>query len=418
MTEREASFQIRPHTPFALPAPAADLVPPGGDDPETEKSYFDPAGWDTEVNRPVPPDDRDRVANNIGRAEGAGSALLIVSDFHLADGSVAGDDFLNSHLHHDEEFDLETGYYPAGQSRARLVASVVTFARQRLRQQMANSVQLDIVLNGDVVNFLEMKGRGGTLVSARHRPLFRTLSILCHEAAVYWLRGNHDYAVPAGPWRPGEFYVNSRLRTLVEHGDYWDKENWPPGLANKGSQLVLAGAAAFEGLATVTKSGELKYLMSGVDNLRPWNDDALDAFLKRRRKHSDVALVASVASKVKFLGAADDSAAYKGALSRQAGPHHDWLMVQGHTHVPAFAAGVYYNTGSWIASLVAPKGREQHLEVFPFLLLYTDRQGRRVEEYYTTGQEQPADVPLATLHTQESVNQIRRVYGYDELTAG
>ncbi len=416
MKEPEASLPVNPHTPFILPDPAPDLLPPGADDPEQEKAYFDPRRWDADAERPPPPDERDRVEHDLGRAEGSGSAVLILSDFHLADGSVAGDDFLDSHLHRDEELGLETGFFPAGQSRARLVASVVTFARQRVRQ-VAGAAPLDVVLNGDVINFLEMKGRGGTLVSRRHRLLFRMLAALRGQAPVYWLRGNHDYVVPAGPWERGEFYANGRLRVLVEHGDFWDKENWPPGLANTGSRLVLEGAGAFEGLGEVTKKGDLKYLMAGVDNLRPWNDDAFKGFLNRRRKYSDVALVASLVAKLKFVGAADDSAAYKGALQRREGKYRDWLMVQGHTHVPAFDAGVYYNTGSWIATLVAPKGEERHLEFFPFLLVYLDRDGRRVEEYYTTGQEKPADPPLTTLHTRQSVEELRRAYGYKELGA-
>ena len=61
----------------------------------------------------------------------------------------------------------------------------------------------------------------------RHRLIFRVLA--ARQGAkldVYWLRGNHDYVVPAGPWEAGEFYVNPRLRVqvLAEHGDRWDKD--------------------------------------------------------------------------------------------------------------------------------------------------------------------------------------------------
>src|SRR5437588_4933108 len=41
-----------------------------------------------------------------------------------------------------------------------------------------------------------------------------------------------------------------------------------------------------------------------------------------------------------------------------------WLMVQGHTHVPAAVPGVYYNNGTWITNLLAPKGKEFHAEAF------------------------------------------------------
>ena len=56
------------------------------------------------------------------------------------------------------------------------------------------------------------------------------------------------------------------------------------------------------------------------------------------------------------FGAADDSAAYKGALQRRKGDHRDWLVVQGHTHVPAAVPGIYYNTGTWITTLLPSGG--------------------------------------------------------------
>ena len=175
---------------------------------------------------------------------------------------------------------------------------------------------------------------------------------------VYWLRGNHDYIVPSGPWRPGVFYTNRILKTLAEHGDFWDKGNWPPGPTNKGSRLVIEPGAAFEVHPEVLDDGTITYLMSGVDNLRPWSDDAVEDFLDRRSKYSDVAALAALISRLKFVGAADDSAAYQGALERRRqGPYQDWLMVQGHTHMPAAVPGVYYNLGTWITTLVAPEGQ-------------------------------------------------------------
>jgi UDP-2,3-diacylglucosamine pyrophosphatase LpxH len=405
-----------PRTPFRLPAPLPEFVAPTGDDAERERTYFDPERWDAEVCNHQEQDERDPVEHDRGKLESTAVAALLVSDFHMADGSAGGDDFLDSHLHCDEELEIETGFFPPGQSRGRLFASVVTFALQRVGMKVRPRPKLDVILGGDVINFLELKGRGGTFVSRKHRGFYRTLAALGARGDVFWLRGNHDYVVPSGPWRRGEFYANPVLRTLVEHGDFWDKENWPPGPGNKGSRLALEAGSAFEVHASVTDKGEIKYLMSGVDNLRPWSNDAIEAFLDRRSKYSDVAAVSAVLSRTKFLGAADDSAAYKGALERRRkGKYRDWLMVQGHTHVPAYVPGVYINTGCWISTLVAPDDKERHVESFPFVLVYQGADGRRVEEYYTADQPTADAIPTATLHTEESVNELRQEYGYQKL---
>ena len=234
-------------------------------------------------------------------------------------------------------------------------------------------------------------------------------------AGVYWLRGNHDYAVPTGPWQAGEYYVNPALHTLAEHGDFWDKENWPPGTTNKGSRVVIEGGSAFEVHAGVAKDGEVKYLMSGVDNLRPWSNAAAKDYLQRRAKYSDVAALVALIARLKYLGAADDSAAYKGAQQRRKGPYRDWLMVQGHTHVPAALPDVYYNLGTWTTTLVAPAGKEAQVEVFPFLLVYADPQGRRVEEYYFVCRDAAGATPRAVLQTPASVNLVRREFGYPDI---
>jgi hypothetical protein len=236
------------------------------------------------------------------------------------------------------------------------------------------------------------------------------------QATVYWLRGNHDYVVPSGPWRAGEYYVNPALRTMAEHGDIWDKENWPPGPNNEGSSLAIEMASAFEVHASVTKKATLKYLMSGLDNLRPFNSAAVKGFLDRRSKYSDLAAAAAVLARFDNVGKADDSAAYKGALQRRKKKWADWLMVQGHTHVPAALPGVYYNLGSWITTLVVEKGKETQIEAFPCLLVYVDPAGRRVEEYFVIRQDAPGVNPKAFLQTPESVNALREEFGYPPLS--
>jgi hypothetical protein len=411
----------RPHAPGeSIGLPPADFIgPPRNIPPELERTYFDPEGWDAEmVNRQVE-DGHDPAEPGASRREGQGTAALFVSDFHAADGSAGGDDFLDSHLAPDEALGgLYAGFAPPGESRAGLFASVLAFALERTSGCAGAGARLDVVLNGDVLNGLELKGRGGTYVSGKHRLLFRSLAAVHGRADVYWLRGNHDYVVPSGVWAVGESYVNDRLQVLAEHGDFWDKENWPPGPANKGSRLALEVGAAFEVHAGVMSDGSFKYLMSGIDNLRPWSSGAIKGFLDRRSKYSDVAALGAALARLKYVGAADDSAAYRGALERRGrnGEYRDWLMVQGHTHVPAAEPGVYYNLGTWITTLVALKGKETLVEAFPFLLVYLDAAGRRVEEYYVVGRSEPGTVPRATLQSAESVNALRKAMGYKKLT--
>lgn len=396
-----------------LPDPLPEFEAPElrGQQPRP-KAYFDPERWDAELSQKLRGDERDPVKYDLGHMQGTGAAALFLSDFHMADGSAGGDDFLDSHLALDKDLGIHTGFTPAGPSRAGLFASVVTFALRRIERTLGADVSLDVVLNGDVINFLELKGRGGMLVSDTHEPFFRTLDVLGKRATVYWLRGNHDYVVPAGPWQGGEFYMNQNLETLAEHGDVWDSQNWPPGPGNKGSRLVIEAGSAFEVHAAVMKDGAVKYLMSGVDNVRPWNNDAVKAFLDRRSKYSDVAWLGAALARLKYVGAADDSAAYEGALARRKKDYANWLMVQGHTHVPAFVPGVYANTGSWIATLVELAGKEMHIEKFPFLLVYRGPHGHRLEEFYTASYPAQGARAQLVLHTPDSVNELRKSYGY------
>ena len=397
-----------------LPEPRHEFLPPfNGDGLGLEKGYFDPEKWDGEFTAGRGLDKHDPVAYERGKLTGNSRAVLLLSDFHLGDGSAGGDDFLISHVLPDEKLGLHTGFAPGGESRAAEFASVLTFALERVAGASGSTTRVDLVLNGDIINMLELQGRGSTLVSPKHKLLFRTLAVAQAVADVYWLRGNHDYVVPSGPWKSGEFYVNPQLQLLAEHGDFWDKETWPPGPENKGSELVLEVGALFEVQATVQSDHAIKFLMSGIDNLRPWSNDAIQGFLDRRSRLSDVAKFAAAVSRLKFLGAADDYGGYEGALARRKKAYAEWLMVQGHTHVPAFVPGVYYNTGSWISTLVALDGKERHIEAFPFLLVYLDRQGIRREEYYTLRRIGPNDVPIIALETADSINELRKEYGYD-----
>jgi hypothetical protein len=401
-----------------LPNPRPDMMPPPEGDPrDYERLYFDPEKWNAEIANFFLPADEDRIKTGQGKLEGQGRGAIFLSDFHLADGTAGGDDFLESHLHPDEAFrGLHAGFFPPGPSRATLFASVLTFGLQRLSEVTGVNLPIDVVLAGDVVNFLELKGRGSTPVGRSHLLFFRTLAAIRDQANVFWLRGNHDYVVPTGPWRVGEFYANGLLRTLVEHGDFWDKQNWPPGPLNEGSKLAIELGGPYEVHASVMREGSIRYLFSGIDNIRPWNNKALQGFLDRRAKHSDVAAVSAMFARMDYLGAADDSAAYKGALERRRDARYrDWLMVQGHTHVPAMDPDVYYNLGTWISTLVAPKNEEKVIDAFPFLLVYLTADGQRREEYYIVFRDSPESAPRAVLQTEESVNALRETFGYSPL---
>src|SRR5690242_18219041 len=109
-----------------LPEPLPELLPAADEGPAARREYFDPERWDAEVTHGRPADDRDPVATGVGRVEGRGRAALFVSDFHMSDGTTAGDDSLDAHLHFDERFDCYTGFFPPGGTKARLFASVVT----------------------------------------------------------------------------------------------------------------------------------------------------------------------------------------------------------------------------------------------------------------------------------------------------
>ncbi len=397
-----------------LPKPRPEFLETSSDNASPlEQSYFNPERWDEQFTAWKGSDKHDPVAYDRGKLTGNACAVLVVSDFHLGDGTAAGDDFLDSHILPDDTLGLHTGFSPAGESRAMIFASVLSFALDRAAQATGSAQRLDVVLNGDVINLLELKGRGSTLVSHKHKLLFRTLAATQAMANVFWLRGNHDYVVPSGPWQAGEFYVNPQLRLLAEHGDYWDRECWPPGPDNKGSRLVLEAGALFEALATLQADHSIKYLMAGIDNLRPWNDNAIEGFLDRRSKLSDVALLAATVSRLHFLGAADDYAGYEGALARRKQLYREWLIVQGHTHVPAFVPGVYYNTGSWIPTLVALNGKEDHIEAFPFLLAFLNDDGTRQEEYYTVRDADRGQNAIIRLEDKDSIDALRKSYGYE-----
>src|SRR5690349_20969017 len=103
-----------------LPRPAPQLLePPEDERGRLERLYFDPAKWDAELVSHRTADENDPVAVGKGKLEGQAKAALFISDFHMADGTAGGDDFLESHLHPEKDVGgLYTGFFPPGESRA------------------------------------------------------------------------------------------------------------------------------------------------------------------------------------------------------------------------------------------------------------------------------------------------------------
>ena len=403
------SDQVSGDTEFDLPDAPDDLTPP----PKPEDlPPSNPNDW---PGKAIPETDPVPFGEIV---KGEGNAALFVSDFHLSDGAV-GDDFLVNHLVSSPP--LAIGNTAAGPSRAALFAAVLGFVRKRLAAVGINA--FDIVLNGDTIDMLELIGRG-SLLSPVHAGFFGTLAAA--RAAgnqVYYLRGNHDFVVPPGPWIPGVVYANAGLTTLAEHGDFWDPFNWPPGLGNPGSILVTTITAGLETIptgATLAIPPAAIYELAGLDNVRPFNAGELTAFFQRRIGLATRILFPTVAALVDaatlalraFGGQADDISGLIGAVVRRLIPGFiGWTQVQGHTHIPVAIPLTYYNTATWTPYIVTAAGNESILERFPFLMVYRNpTTGVRVEEYFIV--EVRGGRRLAVLSNRARVNRLRRRLGY------
>ena len=306
-------------------------LPPGGGSPSEVDHYFAPERWDAEVANHHPGDGRDPVETASGKSKAPPRPCSSSATFTWPTAAPAADDFLDSHLRRD----ARTRHRPAssrpGASRAGLFAAAVTFALDRVRPAGGHP-RLEVVLNGDVVNFLELKGRGGTVVSRKHLPFYRTLDALAGRGSVVWLRGNHDYVVPAGPWRRGEFYANPAHAT--------------PGRARRRVRRRKLAARAGQQGVPAGDPGRLA-VRGPRRRRRPGHDQVPDVRDRQpppleRRRHPRVprpagqalrraAAIAAVLGRLKYLGAADDSAAQGGAeaaevqgvprLARRPGAH-------------------------------------------------------------------------------------------------
>ena len=414
-------FEQPPVTP--KPPPLDSTTPKEASDPLPPPLEFEPL--DTGV--PVPPegwydDPRDFGDPPVyGEEISDARAVLFVSDLHLSDGGV-GDDFLENHL--VQSGSLFVGNRAATKTRTALLSQVVRYAIDRA--QSVGISRIDFVLNGDTIDLLELLARGSTL-SKRHTALFQ----LCHWLrsqghGVYYVVGNHDWIIPPGPWTPAACYGNSVLETFAEHGDRYDRFNWPRGISSTGAQLVLGtnvfGYSIGRLETRVDKKGPgLAYFMAGLDNLRPFDDKTIGDFIEAHYVPGMFPSIASAAAAkslfigllagIGFAGQADDRSGYAGAQwMRTAGAYKGWLMVQGHTHVPVAIPRVYYNTGTFTPTLVRP-GNETLIEAFPFLLVMSVN-GNRREEFRTA----QAVSNSSMMRNRAAVNRLRKhVFGYDPL---
>ena len=55
------------------------------------------------------------------------------------------------------------------------------------------------------------------------------------------------------------------------------------------------------------------------------------------------------------------------------------------------------------------------IESFPFLLVYENPNGGRVEEFFTVSEDETGGPARASLHTAASVNELRNEYGYEPM---
>jgi UDP-2,3-diacylglucosamine pyrophosphatase LpxH len=342
-------------------------------------------------------------------------AAIFFSDFHMSDGSV-GDDFLDKHLKakaFGAGAPIYVGNPRSGPSRVAIFEKVLAFAAQLLQKEGIGT--FDLVLNGDIVDLLEMTGRG-TKLSPQHRPFWKICAALQKKGVkVFYNRGNHDFIIPRGPWIPGASYANAILTTFAEHGDAYDPSNWPPGFLSQGSQLVINLTSWAEVHPTATAKAAVQYLLAGIDNLRPFSGAAFKAFFNRRAAVGKLANWINWLLKLPvlqgFIGQADDTANKNGALAKRSKPpYNGWLMVQGHTHVPVVMPKTYYNTASWLQTLLCPAAAETTLDVFPFLIVWL-KNGVRQEEYFTVNF--PAFGPPKVIRrTRAGINALRGAFGY------
>lgn len=388
------------------PKESIDPLPPPPEFPPLEPGVPTPSdGW---LDDPHDLSDPPVYGEELSDAR----AALFVSDLHLSDGGV-GDDFLEGHL--VQRGNLFVGNRAATRSRGILLSQVVQYAITRAAS--VGIPRIDFVLNGDTFDLLELLARG-TPWSKKHLVLFQLCDWLRSQGhGVYYVVGNHDWIIPPGPWVPSACYANTTMKVFAEHGDRYDKFNWPRGISSIGAKLVLGtnifGYSIGRLEPRVDQLGPgLAYLMAGLDNLRPFSDEEIGKFIEAHYVPGMFPNIASAAAAKSFFvgllaamgfaGQPDDSSGYIGAQwMRSAGPYKDWLMVQGHTHVPVAIPRVYYNTGTFTPTLVVP-GNETLIEAFPFLLTM-DVNGQRREEFRTA----QAINNTSVLRNRAAVNRLR-----------
>jgi hypothetical protein len=339
-------------------------------------------------------------------------AALFVSDLHMSDGDPAGDDFLEWHLMQSPTIpDFIVGNPAAGGTRAFLLARIVQFAIAFVQKQPGYGPQskLDFVMNGDIIDELELKGRG-TPLSPKHtyfRKLCRWLINKGHKP--YYIRGNHDPFVRGGPWTIGNLYSNGAITTIAEHGDAYDPLNSPPGYTSIGSRLVIR-MAPWEVHKALFNPGAGEFVFSAVDNVRPTTWGTWGAFIL---SHG----LGHPAAAIGYDPADNDLGGMVGTF-RPGGKgfaYPGWLVTQGHTHVPVMDPNKFYNTGTWIDTVLFRQGagvgvQETILRVFPFLIVFRDTAGKRSEHFFTVNVPDSGQAIIAR-RSRAMINRLRTALG-------
>lgn len=340
-------------------------------------------------------------------------AAIFVSDMHMGDGSIA-DDFCMGRLF--PKTILPSGvihYYgePRATSLAALFAQTIQTLSNHL-MEVSGVSEHDIVLNGDIIDLMEMKNRGSGLWS-EHAPFFGVLRHLQQRHDIYYLRGNHDFVVPPGPWKPGEVYENNTLETVAQHGDQWDTVNQPPGLESQGAKIAKANTLG-ETFPINGAFGLTTYPFAGLDNIRPQNSETISKFIGERVGGSVLnAILIGLGYVINME--ADDTGSYRKAKEwRQTPTYRNWLTVAGHTHIPIAKRGVHYNTGTWQPTLVVQTSpwKEIYFHSIPILLVYIEPlTNKRQEEFWTL---KINDIGTAKLQRDSSsdVEGVRNAMGY------
>lgn len=116
-----------------------------------------PERWQRDGTDPCDADEPSLYGEVLSDAE----ACMFVSDLHMSDDGSAGDDFLHDHLvlaRIGGQVLAVAG--SGGASKGAPLGRALALCRNRVQTVVGPDARLDLVLNGDIIDLLEMQGRG------------------------------------------------------------------------------------------------------------------------------------------------------------------------------------------------------------------------------------------------------------------